>query len=437
MIREFKLFVKQHKLFTENDRMLLAISGGVDSMVLAYLMQQSGVYFEIAHCNFQLRGKNSDQDAAFVVAWCKKNQVEFHVRKFEMESAVIGKSVQQEARRARYQWFNELLKERDLTKLATAHHASDNVETLFINLLRGAGIKGWAGIPLHSVNTIRPLLFATKQAIESFAELKNIAFRSDASNQSEDYLRNKIRHRLIPQMESINPDFESRIAANQLHLQRMSALLEILLGQQNPNVVSRSDDQTIIRFDEIKPKAFAVDILFVWLQPFGFSAQQCVEVLEFQRTGSVFYSVSHRLLINRDKIIIQPINRQQDEDLAVEVFRHQELIEAPIYLRISEFPAGKIPLTRQSEEAMLDINTLEFPLVLRRWHHGDRFQPLGMQQNKLVSDFLIDEKVSQYDKENQWLLLSGNRIAWVVGRRIADWAKITTTTDTVLKIKLK
>jgi len=436
MWREFQQFIKKNHLIQENDRLLLAMSGGVDSMVLGHLLIRTGVYFEAAHCNFQLRGEASDLDAQLVEQWCKHHKVVQHQRRFLLDSAKEGKSVQQEARQLRYDWFHELQNQQQLNKLVTAHHASDNAETLFINLLRGSGAKGWAGIPVATNHRIRPLLGFTKSEILEYAKVNSIPYREDESNSGDRYLRNRIRHHIIPQFSGLQPDFEARISENQLMLGQFVQMATELITAQNPEVYQEHPEHTIIHHQKIRPLQYADLILFFWLQPFGFNAAQSSDILDIAVTGKEFFSRSHHLLVNRDELMIRPVQKESVENVEIEIFNGQNHLEWPVKLEISEVePDGfKIPQSKQS--AAFDSEKLEFPLVLRLWRQGDRFQPLGMQSSKLISDFLIDEKVSRFEKDQQWVLESGGRIVWLVGRRIAEWAKITSETKHILLIAL-
>lgn len=432
MWHKFKLFSEKYRLFQKGDQVLLAMSGGVDSMVLAHLLLRVGVDFKVAHCNYQLRGKESDADAAFVEQWCLANGVDCYLKSFQLQSAAAGRSVQEEARTVRYRWFSELLKQYQLDKLATAHHASDNTETLFINLLRGAGAKGWAGIPVSEQNLIRPLLFATKAELYAFAEQNSIEYRADKSNASDHYLRNRIRHHIVPEFSALQPDFESRVSANQMHLRQMVELTSVLIKQQNPNIFIEQDQQILIRHREIQPETFTETILFYWIQPFGFNAAQCSEILEAAHSGKRFLSATHELLVDREELHIRALENAGLETNAVEIFRGQQNIDFPVKLKFVEAEKDHFEIPADSASAALDISTLQFPLILRPWRTGDRFQPLGMKTQKLVSDFLIDEKVSRFEKEQQYVLESDGKIVWVVGRRIADWAKITSDTRQIL-----
>ena len=422
MWREFQRFIKKNHLIQENDRLLLAMSGGVDSMVLGDLLIKNGVYFEVAHCNFQLRGEASDLDAHLVEQWCKQQNIVHHLRRFSLDTANEGKSIQEEARGLRYDWFHELQNQQHLNKLVTAHHASDNTETLFINLLRGSGAKGLLGF--------------TKSEILEYAQVNSIPYREDESNSGDRYLRNRIRHHIIPQFAELQPDFEARISENQLMLGQFVQMATELIAAQNPEVYKEHPEHTIIHHRKINPPQYADLILFFWLQPFGFNAAQSSDILDIAITGKEFFSRSHHLLVNRDELIIRPIQNDPSKNVEIEIYKGQEHLEWPVQMDISEVEPDGFKIPRSKQSAALDSEKLEFPLVLRLWRQGDRFQPLGMQNSKLVSDFLIDEKVNRFEKDQQWVLESDGRIVWLVGRRIADWAKITNATKHILLLTL-
>ncbi len=436
MWSRFLPFVQKYNLFEKDDHLLLAMSGGVDSMVLGHLLVRAGVSFEVAHCNFQLRGKDSNLDQELVEKWCRQQRVTCHNRQFQLISAAEGKSVQLEARRVRYEWFEELMSRHQYNKLVTAHHASDNAETLFINLLRGTGAKGWVGIPIEDNNRIRPLLLFSKSEILKYAASNSVEFREDESNSGDQYLRNRIRHQIVPSFSELKPGFESRVSENQMMLGQFVHLTSKLIDLQNPGVFKQEDQQTIIHYRKIQPEEFADLILFYWLQPFGFSAAQSSEILLSPSTGKQFFSVSHRLLINRDELLIQSYTTESSQNETTEIFRGQETVDWPLRLHISEVTTHDFSIPKVASMAALDMDKLSFPLLLRIWRKGDRFQPLGMRQQKLISDFLIDEKVNRFDKEQQWVLESNGRIVWLVGRRIADWASVTDKTKHVLLLAL-
>lgn len=438
MLSDFEKYNRQNKLIQTGDRLLMAMSGGVDSMVLGHLLMQSGVHFEVAHANFQLRGADSEGDEAFVRSWCEKHNVWGHFKCFSLESADNEKSIQEEARNLRYRWFSKVLQSEKLNKLVTAHHATDNVETLFINLLRGAGAMGWAGIPAHHNGIIRPLLFAEKSAIEQFATDNQIAYREDKSNASDKYLRNKIRHHLIPVLQDIEITSVGRISENQQQLGEDIDLLNELIVLQNPTVLKDKGDRIIFTPSEIQPKTRKEEVSRWMLRPFGFIASQVAQILQCEETGKKFISDSHEILSDRGHWVIRQREAESTTNQEkVEIQIDQKTVEKPVRMQLSVHDASGFEIPMDPRFAALDFHQLSFPLILRKWRNGDRFQPLGMKQQKLVSDFLIDEKVNRFDKESVYVLESAGIIAWIVGYRLADWAKITANTQRIMLITIE
>lgn len=420
------------------DRLLLAMSGGVDSMVLGRLLLQSEVYFEVAHANFQLRGDDSETDEEFVRRWCDKNSVTGHFKRFSLNSADNEKSIQEEARNVRYRWFRKVLQSEKLNKLATAHHATDNVETLFINLLRGAGVVGWAGIPAQHDGIIRPLLFAEKSAIEKFAAENQVVYREDVSNASDKYLRNRIRHHIIPVLQDIDNISVGRISENQQQLGEDIELLNELIVLQNPTVLKDKGDRIVFTPSEIQPKIRKEKVSRWMLRPFGFSASQVTQILQCEETGKKFTSDSHEILSDRGHWVIRQKEGESTTDREkVEIQRDQKTVEKPVRMQLLVRDVSNFEIPSDPSIAAMDLGQLSFPLILRKWRNGDRFQPLGMKQQKLVSDFLIDEKVNRFDKESVYVLESAGKIAWLVGYRLADWTKITTNTQSIMLITIE
>jgi len=434
MWREFDAFCEKQELFKKGDLLLLAMSGGLDSMVLGELMLKSGHDFQVAHANFQLRGQASEDDARFVEKWAKKNKVKFHLKRFDLDASG---SIQELARKVRYHWFRELMSEQNISLLVTAHHASDNVETMFINVLRGAGAHGWSGIPMAENQIRRPLLFASKNELRAFADQESIAFREDRSNLTDHYLRNQIRHHIIPEMEKISPNFVQRVSKNQLQLRRSLQLTDALVQAMNPRVFNWEQDHLVIRPQEIKPQEFVVDVLFLELRKVNFSLEQCELAADTAESGKVFFSESHELLIDRDQWLVRPRSNKAQEIDAVEIHPDMEKIIEPMPIRIEVVDGHSFEIPTDKLVAALDFDQLKFPLVLRKWHKGDRFVPLGMNGHKLISDFLIDEKVDQFEKERTFILESDEEIVWVVGHRISHNWRITENTRRILLLTLE
>lgn len=431
---DFNKFVKEYNLLNTNDRILLAMSGGVDSMVLGHLLIDAGYSLQVAHCNFQLRGHDSDRDEALVRKWCANHGIRGHFRKFNLQSAEKEKSVQEEAREVRYAWFQSLKEEFNLNKLATAHHATDNVETLFINLLRGSGMSGWSGIPLKFNNTVRPLLFATKEEILEYAKARNYSWREDQSNQSAQYLRNRIRQLILPVLEEIDTKAIARIAHNQQQLARDNELLERLLHEQNKKAFSVQDQSVKIVLSELQPVGFRPEVLFRLLQEFSFKFEQCAQILTTVENGKMFQSPTHTALVDRGIVIVKPKDSLAGPEVVAEIVSGQQRLKKPVSLSLSEMDIRNFEVSGHPHTAAIDAGRLKFPLKVRKWRQGDKFVPLGMKQQKLVSDFLIDTKVNRFDKSHVYVLESDEQIVWLIGHRIADWAKITPRTRKVLII---
>lgn len=436
MQSEFLNFIKQNRLFSSSQRYLLAMSGGVDSMVLGALLLDAGVEIEVAHCNFKLRGKSSDADEELVKNWADEHGVPCHTRDFPLQSAG-EKSIQEEARIVRYQWFFELLESHQLSAIVTAHHASDNFETLMINLLRGSGAFGWSGVPLNENNIIRPLLFASKEQIEQFAKRYKISFREDESNASDNYLRNKIRHGLAKEFKALDADYERRISQNQMQLRQSLKMTQALVELQNTEAIQEKSDTLEIVPAKLQPAAFAVDVLYFVLREKGFNYAQCVQALEANHSGKTWSSATHEMLFDRDRLLVRLRNSEAGEAIqSAQIFSDTEHIQEPVNLVFKrESGSGFVPSTVNTTAA-LDVDALQFPLVLRKWKAGDKFVPLGMNQSKLVSDFLTDQKVDHFQKEAVCVIESAGEIVWVVGYRIANPFRITPQTRQVFLIDL-
>ncbi|MFA5970825.1 MAG: tRNA lysidine(34) synthetase TilS [Lentimicrobiaceae bacterium] len=435
MLQAFTSFIKSSGLFNNSDRILLAISGGIDSIVMVKLFKDAGFHFGIAHVNFGLRGEESEGDEAFVKSLADKVGAPFFVKHFNTtQYAAIHKiSIQMAARDLRYAWFDEVVKEQGFSYVATAHHLDDQAETFFINLLRGTGISGMHGILPKQGNVIRPLMFTTRDKIMSFALELNLTWREDYSNKSRKYLRNKLRHDVLAELYKINPQFSFKLNESISHLRDVETIYNNHITGVTADLVQHTPEGVLISIDWVYEYEPHNTYLFELLKPYGFSYPVVKEIVRSLDTfsGKVFYSSSHRLLRDRENFIIQPLTDLSTDPFAGEVFsleRNTLNIEQPVCLciyetdRISELPMGKASI------ACLDIDKLVFPLQLRRWQKGDWFIPLGLKGKKKLSDFFIDQKISLADKEKTWLLLSGEDIVWLIGKRIDNRFCITPNT---------
>lgn len=441
MIRkEFKAFVDEQRLFSKDDRILLALSGGVDSVVLAELLLELGYTFSAAHCNFHLRGEESNRDAEFVIKWAERKKVKLFVQDFDTYAYMQEKGISLEmaARELRYSWFENLMQENQFDYLLTAHHADDSAETFFINLLRGTGIAGLHGILPKNGNIIRPLLFATRKSILDYAELKNIQFVEDSTNSETKFLRNKIRHRVIPMLKEISPDFDSIIRKNIERLRDTETVFRNTVENVKDEIIIRENENIKISIAELQSLNPMGIYLYEILSDYGFneSVVNNVSMVLDAESGKRFYSKTHCLLKDREYLLIYPIEKEETET--------EYSIDAEITSIIEPFKAkievlkdlNFISVPKKANVAMLDMDLLNFPLELRHWKQGDSFVPFGMRKKKKLSDFFTSNKYSLLDKERQWLLCSGDEIVWVVGKRIDDRFKVSNSTKSVLKIEI-
>jgi len=440
MINQFKEFIKKEKLFTRKHKILAAVSGGMDSVVLCYLLHKAGFDFGIAHCNFQLRGKESDKDEKFVSQLAGYFQVPYYIKKFDTQTYIKKHkvSVQMAARELRYSWFEEIRMKNSFDYLAVAHHQNDEIETFFINLIRGTGIAGLHGIKAKTGNVVRPLMFAGKKEIEEFAKKNNISFREDSSNSSLKYLRNKIRHKLIPMLKKLNPDIEDAVKSGIQRIRQMEGVFHEIVEEKKKDIVKQEGG--FVRFEIRKLLSLPHNELFLFefLKPYGFSGDIIKKISKSLKgiSGKKFYSSSHILVKDREHLIIYPISKTSGYK-EFKIYENTKEIKAPLYLKFKKLNISKnFEVMKDSKIAMLDFDKLSFPLMLRKWQKGDYFYPFGMSGRKKLSDFFTDLKLSLPDKENAWLLCNSNDIVWIAGYRIDNRYRITGKTKRVFVAEL-
>lgn len=440
LLDEFEKYVAENELFTHDDKVLLTVSGGVDSMVLMSLTAAAGYNFGVAHCNFQLRGKESDEDEVLVEREAKRLGVEFFNKRFDTTAEMerTGESMEMAARRLRYQWFRELCDEHGYTVIAIAHHINDSIETFFINMLRGTGLRGLTGITNHVGRIVRPLMFTNRKDIHDYAVAHRIPFREDSSNRSTKYLRNKVRIGLIPMLKEITPQFTTIMRRNVSRLSQAQDFITSAMNIIKRDVIEHSGDIHTIKVSNINsslPRNFV--IYEILSSEYGFKGDvvdALCHALDNNSTGRRFYSREWVAVVDRGNIVVSTILDTDDCEVGVERNTLRSYVGGSVlYYQYCDIDFVDT-LDLGENVALIDADKLRYPLRLRRWHDGDWFQPLGMSGRKKISDYLIDKKVSMAEKNRQFVLLSGDDIVWVVGRRLDDRFAITKRTERVLKI---
>ncbi len=442
MLEKFKNFLSEKSLIPLRNKIILAVSGGIDSVVMCELFYLANYKFEIAHCNFNLRGKESDKDETFVQKLAERFNVKFHLKKFETEKYARSNkiSIQMAARELRFEWFNQLT-QKDDNIIAIGSHLNDEVETVLINFIRGTGISGLHGISPKLRKVIRPLLFATRKEINAFANEKKLIWREDRSNRSEKYVRNKIRHSVIPILKEINPRLEQTISENIgrireiediYHQQIESRKKEILISKNNDNRIYIPIKKLVGLFPL---KAY----LFEFLKPFGFNEAivKTIILSMKEQSGKKFISDTHRLFKDREFLIIEKHNKDFISKGSGELFirKSTRQITHPVKIRFWISDKRKFQIIKDEKAACLDYEKLQFPLLIRPWEEGDSFIPLGIKGRKKISDFMIDKKFPMPDKSKIQVLVSMGKIVWLVGHRIDERYKITRSTKKIFVAK--
>ena len=436
----FREYIKEHQLATADNRILLTVSGGVDSMVMMHLFVEAGFNVGVAHCNFQLRGTESEEDEVLVAEQAAALGVPCYNRRFDTkgEMAATGESVQIAARRLRYGWFAELCTDEGYDTIAVAHHADDSIETFFINLLRGTGLKGLTGISLTNGRIIRPLLFATRHEINDYAKAHKIPFREDSSNRSTKYLRNKIRLGIVPRLREIVPSFTQTMGSNIDRLTDAQHFINHAIGKIEAEAVEHFGGEDIINPAKID-RGFPLNFVIYELmsQNYGFKGDvvdSLCDALRAGATGKRFYSRDWVAYIDRGHIVISRIGVDDECEVPFDLGKSKVYCGNSV-LYIERTNIDHIDSLFQPDNiALLDADTLTEPLTLRKWREGDRFVPLGMSGEKKVSDYLINAKVSMAEKSRQFVLCAGEQIVWLVGHRIDERYKITSATENVVRI---
>ncbi|HET6225245.1 MAG TPA: tRNA lysidine(34) synthetase TilS [Bacteroidia bacterium] len=442
MQQELLSYIQQEHLFNSKDKILLTVSGGIDSVVMCELFHKAGLQFAIAHCNFQLRADESEGDEQFVKKLAATYKVAFHHTRFDTKTYVKQHklSTQAAARELRYDWFEKIRKENNYHYIATAHHQGDVIETFFINLIRGTGISGLRSIVPKQGKIIRPLLFTTRKAIQAYAEKNKITYREDSSNASDNYLRNKIRHHLLPVLNEFSPVAESSIMHSIEKLRDAEIVYKQTIDEVRSRICKAERDTIRISISELKKLNPVSAYLYELLKPYGFKGSVTNDILSIlnEVSGKEFFGTTHRLVKDRDFLLLQPLPSTLEIPQVYLISKDQLDLETPVFnleFRTENFSSEKT-ISKTADIVMIDLDKLKFPLTIRKWQTGDRFQPLGMKGKKKLSDFFIDKKLSLLEKESTWLLCSDDEIVWIIGLRLDERFKVTEKTKTVFCISL-
>jgi tRNA(Ile)-lysidine synthase len=441
LLEAFSDFIAEERLFSSGDRLLLAVSGGLDSVVLCELSHRANLTFVIAHCNFRLRGAESDRDEAFVRQLAKQYERELLVERFDTQAHAAANqlSVQVAARELRYGWFRRVVGAWDgQAVIVTAHQLDDNIETMVMNFFRGTGLTGLRGMLPRQGGISRPLLFAGRAELRRFAEEEKLSWVEDSSNEEDKYTRNFFRHQILPLVERAYPSALDNLAANLCRFREMEAIYREAIEEQKKKLLEHKGAEIHIPVLKLKKAGPLATLIHEIFSPYGFTPQQigAVAGLLDSASGKYVCSASHRLLKDRRWLILSPLNSVEPATILIE--KGRTVVDyARGSLQLEWLPGFTGQPSSDGSVAWLDAKEINFPLLLRPWRPGDYFYPLGMRKKKKLARFLIDQKMSLPEKEKVWVLEMNRKIIWVVGRRIDDRFRLTPSTKDVLKVSYR
>ena len=440
MLKEFENFIKEKSLIPSNAKIVLGVSGGVDSMVMLYLFNASGYNFEVAHCNFSLRGDESDGDEALVKKVCEQMGVKLHLNRFNtIDYAAKNKvSIQIAARELRYAWFTDLCVNSNFTTVAIAHNKNDVVETMLINLARGTGLKGLTGIKSSANGVIRPIIFAFRKQIEEFAHSEGVAYRNDSTNSQTKYARNRIRHNVIPELQKVNEGIIDNFYNTSIYLNSTWQAIEKMNEEFAKQARINKGNEVHFLMSLLKGYPFRQVFMVEEFTSFGFSPATVLEIEKslFTQAGKVFYSPSYQLVRDREWLMLSKL---EDNSIVPEIKIEANVthIEQPIALKLETLAVNStFVIPKNPSTAVINFDKLTFPLVLRPWREGDLFVPFGMTGHKKVSDFLIDQKVPLHRKQEVYVLESNGQIIWVVGYRTDNRYRVGVGCNKIFQVTL-
>ena len=431
MLAKFKSHIAQWNFGNGTTKLLVACSGGLDSVVLAHLCKKARLNFALAHCNFNLRGEESDGDQWFVEALSKELGCELFVASFDTErhAEEFGGSIQMAARELRYKWFEGLREEKSVDFVLTAHHADDDLETFLINLSRGTGIEGLTGIPERNEHILRPLLPFARKEIHSYAKSEALRWREDSSNKETKYLRNKIRLQVIPELKGLHPEFLQNFKNTQKRLLASQRQLSAFKEHLTESLFEVVDDVIRISLKELNSYNPDSHFMYLLLSEFGFTSWDDVLNLLTASSGKEVVSATHKLVKDRNSLLLVHIQNTAATFYTIE--SAVERISNPVSLTFEKVEAlGAF----DAQTIYVDGDKLKYPLILRRWQEGDWFYPFGMKGKKKVSKFFKDEKLDVVSKSKKWLLCSENTVVWIVGMRADNRFAVTASTKDILRI---
>jgi tRNA(Ile)-lysidine synthase len=437
MTTQIEEYIAHHKLFSKKSKVLVGLSGGPDSMALIHILMQLGYDCIAAHCNFHLRGTDSNNDAAFVDAWCRKNDIPLFIFEFDTYEYASTKkiSIEMAARELRYNWFEELRIEKGADVIGIAHHKDDSVETILINLIRGTGIKGLTGIPLINKHIVRPLLAISRREIMEYLSVNQVPYVTDHTNEEELYTRNILRLKVLPIFEKINPSVKNSIINTANNLKEAEKIYNRYIMEAIEIVMQ----DNLIDIAKLLHTYSPQSVLFEILSPLGYTPSVIEDIASNLDSipGKIYLADNYRLLKDRDYLVISENKAEKQEDRYNEfhIYPDSNHLESPIELAFkTEKYTPQFEIIRKKGILQCDIDKLSFPLTLRRWRKGDWFVPFGMKGKKKISDFFTDNKFTMFEKEETWVLLSGDDIVWIVNHRSDNRFRITEATKSVYTI---
>ena len=446
LLKKFQEYILQQDLFHSKDQLLLAVSGGVDSVVLCELMHQAGYSFAIAHCNFQLRGVDSKRDETFVQQLAERYKVPFFCNVFDTVALAKERktSIEETARDLRYEWFEEIRLQHGFVFIVTAHHADDSIETVLMNFFRGTGIRGMHGILSRQQKIRRPLLFAYKKELEAFARENKLVYVSDHTNEQNEFSRNFFRNELIPLIRKVYPETSKNMLKNIARFADVETLYDQAIALHKNNLVEKVGGEIHIPVLKLKRSSPLTTIVYEIIKEYDFTSGQTEEIIALleSESGKYVQSATHRIIKNRKWLIITP---KKDADSSLIIIEGEGNWDfAGGKLQVKHLAKNTDPISNDPLITQLDKASIVYPLLLRKWKQGDYFYPLGMknlstgrQGKKKLSRFFIDQKLSLTQKEQIWVLESDKRICWVLGMRIDDRFKVTAATKELIQFSLE